>query len=259
MGMLPRTPISSSLPLCSRCHFDTVQHEGEICQSCNRTDDMRRPSIGCIECGDATLAPGRLYCKICVNHFFPPAPAVKDTNPKDAIGDTKVPLWLLSPIAKVKWAMAQFAGQIKYGSWNWRAAGVRTSVYLSAMERHMEAFKSGEDLDPVDGTHHLGNVMACCAILLDAAAAHKLTDDRPPRVDHRPTIAEAEALMAKLKVQYADRNPRHYTIADSVAPATLNLSTTEGENHVVAAKPVPTNGHPDATRREGRAPGTEEA
>ena len=39
----------------------------------------------------------------------PAAAAVKDSNPKDAIGDKKVPLWLLSPIAKVAWATARRA------------------------------------------------------------------------------------------------------------------------------------------------------
>jgi hypothetical protein len=139
----------------------------------------------------------------------------KDTNPKDVIADAKVPLWLLSPIAKIKWAMAQFAGLVKYGAWNWRVAGVRASVYLSAMERHMDAFKSGEDFDPTDGTDHLGNVMACCAILIEARAAGKLTDDRPPVVDHRPAVAEAEALVGALREKYAGRNPRHYAITDT--------------------------------------------
>jgi hypothetical protein len=79
-------------------------------------------------------------------------------NPKAAAGAAKLPLWLLSPIAKAHWCMAQFAGMLKYGAWNWRAAGVKTSTYLSAMERHIEAYKSGERVDPVDGTHHLGNI-----------------------------------------------------------------------------------------------------
>jgi hypothetical protein len=142
-------------------------------------------------------------------------PPTKDTNPKSAIGDAKVPLWLLSSIAKIHWAMAQFAGLVKYGAWNWRAAGVRASTYLSAIERHLEAYKNGEEYDPVDGTHHLGNIMACCAILLDARESKMLTDDRPPTIRHRDAIQEAEQLMAKLKVQYADKNPRHYTITDT--------------------------------------------
>jgi hypothetical protein len=140
---------------------------------------------------------------------------VKNTNPKDAIGDTKVPLWLCSPIAKAKWALAQFAGMLKYGAWNWRAAGVRTSVYLSAMERHMDAFKSGEDLDPVDGSDHLGNIMACCAILIDAREAGKLNDDRPPSVSLRSTYEVVQDQMAVLKEQYKDKDPYHYSIKDN--------------------------------------------
>lgn len=139
----------------------------------------------------------------------------KLTNPKDAIGDTKLPLWLLSPIAKAQWSLCQFVGLIKYGAWNWRAAGVRTSVYLSAMQRHLDAYLSGEELDPKDGTPHLGHIMACAAILIDAKAAGKLTDDRPPSVSVRDAYAAAEAQMSVLKEQYADLTPRHYTIADT--------------------------------------------
>jgi hypothetical protein len=135
-------------------------------------------------------------------------------NPKDAIGDKKLPLWLCSPVAKIHWALAQFAGLIKYGAWNWRAAGIRKSIYLSAMQRHMDAYLSGEEFDPVDGTHHLGNIMACCAIILDAEAAGKCTDDRPPIVSHRPTLEWGEGLMAKLREQYPDKSPKHYTITD---------------------------------------------
>ncbi len=142
----------------------------------------------------------------------------KATNPKDAIADNKVPLWLLSPIAKAQWALAQFAGMLKYGTWNWRVAGVRLSVYLSAAQRHLDAYASGEELDPVDGSHHLGNVMACMAIILDAHAAGKLVDDRPPSVGIRDVYGAIEAQMAALRVKYADKAPRHYSIADTVSP-----------------------------------------
>ncbi len=141
-------------------------------------------------------------------------PLVKDTNPKDVAATTRVPLWLLSATAKAHWALAQFSGLVKYGAWNWRIAGVRSSVYLSAIDRHRDAYLSGEECDPVDGTHHLGNIMACCAILLDAKAAGKLVDDRPPRVGIRSTYKVLEALAEKLIAQYRDRSPRHYTIDD---------------------------------------------
>lgn len=139
----------------------------------------------------------------------------KDTNPKDQQAASKIPLSLCSPIAEAKWALAQFAGLTKYGAWNWRIAGVRSSVYLSAAKRHLAAYLSGEEVDPTDGTDHRGNVMACMAILIDAEAAGKLIDDRPPSVCLRPTYAQCEALMAQLCAQYADKNPRHYTIADT--------------------------------------------
>lgn len=144
-----------------------------------------------------------------------PTDAGKASNPKDAVSDKKIPLWLLSPIAKMHWAIGQFAGLLKYGAWNWRAAGVRSSVYLSAIQRHADAYASGEEFDPVDGSHHLGNIMACCAILLDAKEAGKLIDDRPPSVGLRTAYNWGEDVMERLKRQYHDKAPRHYTIADT--------------------------------------------
>lgn len=144
------------------------------------------------------------------------AQQTKDTNPKDAIGDKKAPLHLCSPIAMLHWALAQFAGLLKYGAWNWRPSGVRASVYIAAIKRHTDAYNSGERLDPVDGSHHLGNVMACCAILLEAETAGNLVDDRPPVVSHRSTLEFVEKQMEELRVKYADRSPRHYTIADNL-------------------------------------------
>lgn len=143
--------------------------------------------------------------------------ATKATNPKDAAAGNRIPLWLLSPVAKAHWALAQFAGMLKYGAWNWREAGIRKSVYLSALQRHVDGLLSGEIYDPVDGTRHEGNIMACAAILLDAEAAGKVVDDRPPLLSHRPTYAELELLMEKLRRQYADKNPRHHTILDGKA------------------------------------------
>lgn len=139
----------------------------------------------------------------------------KPSNPKTAIGDKKVPLALLSPIASAHWAAAQHAGMCKYQAWNWRIAGVRISTYVSAMKRHIDAFVSGEQFDPIDGTRHLGNIMACAAILLDAEAAGKLTDDRPPSVGVRETFDEVMATMAANVEQYKHIPQTPFTIADT--------------------------------------------
>lgn len=141
----------------------------------------------------------------------------KDTNPKDAIASAKLPLWLLSPIAKAHWAVAQAVGMVKYGAWNWRVAGVRSSIYASAIQRHFDRWQSGEDYDPVDGQSNLGAIMACCAIMLDAEAAGKLTDDRPPSVPVQGTYDQMEAVFKASieRAKAAGMNPTHMTIKDT--------------------------------------------
>lgn len=175
---------------------------GEQMSNCERLTEVGN----CLDC---------LPCKPCDIKSIIQEAARKASNPKDAVASTRIPLWLLSPIAKAHWALAQFAGAVKYGAWNWRVVGVRSSVYLSAAQRHLDAYSAGEELDPVDGTHHLGNLMACCAILLDASAAGQLTDDRPPSLSLRPTYRELEELAKKLMEKYAEVAPRHYTCEDT--------------------------------------------
>lgn len=138
---------------------------------------------------------------------------VKFTNPKDAVASSKIPLWLLSPIAKAHWAIAQAVGVVKYGAWNWREAGVRSSVYLSAIQRHFDCYLDGEDFDPVDGQHNLGAIMACCAILIDAQYNGKLTDDRPPRGFLRGQYADLEKVFAAAieRAKEAGLDPVHIT------------------------------------------------
>lgn len=141
----------------------------------------------------------------------------KPSNPKDAIATDKLALNLVSPIVKAYQAIAHFLGMVKYGAWNWRAAGARASIYKSALDRHLDAWWEGEEYDPVDGTPHLANALACIGILIDAKHAGKLIDDRPPsnHAGLAQVRAEFEALMPKIRERYADKAPKHYTIADT--------------------------------------------
>lgn len=106
-------------------------------------------------------------------------PDVKDTNPKDLAGQAKAELWLIPPVAKAWLAQAFKDGARKYEPYNWREKGVRTSVYLSAAGRHIDAYLDGEQVAPDSKVHHLAHAMACLAILLDAEAQGNLVDDRP--------------------------------------------------------------------------------
>ena len=103
-----------------------------------------------------------------------------DGNPKTAIGAMKVPLHLVPPSATHYTALAFKDGAAKYGPYNWRQDGVSASVYYAAAMRHLSAWWDGEDVSSDALVHHLGHVMACCAIILDADSVRMLNDDRPP-------------------------------------------------------------------------------
>lgn len=111
-------------------------------------------------------------------------------------------------------------GMVKYGKYNYRGVGVRTSIYLGAAHRHMQKYQNGEDRDPKTGVHHLGSARACLGVLLDAEAQGKLTDDRPPANPVMSALLDAfESRVKHLKELFKDHDPYHYTIADSKGEA----------------------------------------
>lgn len=105
--------------------------------------------------------------------------AYPDNNPKTAVGAAKVPLHLVPPSAKHYLAMALADGARKYGPYNWRDSRISVSVYVAAVQRHIDAFWDGEDCAEDSGVHHLAHAMACLALLLDAKGVDMLQDDRP--------------------------------------------------------------------------------
>lgn len=103
-----------------------------------------------------------------------------DDNPKTVRGLAKVPMHLFPASARIHGALAFKDGAQKYGAFDWRETGVTASVYVAAMQRHLDAWFDGEDCAPDSGVNHLGHAMACAAIILDAEACGSLNDDRPP-------------------------------------------------------------------------------
>ncbi len=138
---------------------------------------------------------------------------VKDTNPKDAIGISKAPMSTVSAAVLMEVGVAMLEGASKYGRHNYRAAGVRASVYYDALMRHAMAWWEGEDLDPDSGMSHITKAIATLVVLRDAMIQDKFTDDRPPR--SAPFLPALNDTAAALLVKHADKRPRHYTIADS--------------------------------------------
>jgi hypothetical protein len=143
-----------------------------------------------------------------------PDVSLKDTNPKDAIGSDKLPLHLWPTTATAAGSTALLNGALKYGRANWRHAGVRATIYADAIRRHLDAWLEGEEVDPDDGVPHLWAILAGTAILVDAKAAAKLTDDRNAAGGYRNFVSESTAHVKRLKELHKGRSPKHYTIAD---------------------------------------------
>ncbi|AET42288.1 gp114 [Ruegeria phage DSS3-P1] len=102
-----------------------------------------------------------------------------DTNPKTRFGMAKPGIYAIPPTALLHCGAAMHNGCEKYGLTNWREHEVSASVYYNAAFRHLAAWWDGEREAEDSGVHHLGHVMACCAVLLDAEHMGKLRDDRP--------------------------------------------------------------------------------
>jgi hypothetical protein len=105
---------------------------------------------------------------------------IKDSNPKDAIGVTKVPYWLLPSPVIAEMALGMLEGALKYGAFNYRVIGVRASVYISATKRHLDAWMEGEDIDPESQLSHITKALTSLVVLRDAMIRGKMHDDRPP-------------------------------------------------------------------------------
>jgi len=68
-------------------------------------------------------------------------------------------------------------GASKYSLHNW-AKGYPYSWSIDALQRHIEAWRSGENKDPESGLHHLGHAMFHLLVLQDFESTNTGTDDR---------------------------------------------------------------------------------
>lgn len=157
---------------------------------------------------------------------LPAQPTTKPTNPKDMVGTGKAPLSTLPLGVITEMGLGMLEGALKYGRHNYRAMGVRGSIYFDATMRHLIAYWEGQDEDPdtcdkddngqpIPGTgvHHITKALTSLAVWRDAQMQGMETDDRPPRSVEFYTAANARA--AKLVGRAPSPAPHHYTIADT--------------------------------------------
>lgn len=109
---------------------------------------------------------------------LPNLPNIPNLDPKGDAGKQKPQLHLVPTVALVECAKALKLGADKYTERNWANAQVKHSTYRSAILRHLGEIQDGNDIDPESGAHHLGHIIANCAIMLDAMKCGTLVDDR---------------------------------------------------------------------------------
>lgn len=217
-ALLPMTPEEEAIPAAAFVEMDPTHGPRPVwCSLCG--DRIPHGEVNEV----ATSTGVEPACRACFAKTWhggvaPTDTTSKPTNPKDAIGSSKLPLHLVPTTMTAMASIAFLNGALKYGRSNWREAGVRASIYVDACKRHLDAWFEGEEVDPDDGVPHLAAALACIGIIVDAGVAGKLTDDRmyPCGDEHqyRAFIDRLTGTVAALKNQHAGKNPKHYSKQD---------------------------------------------
>lgn len=95
---------------------------------------------------------------------------------------------LVPPYAQEQYAKVITLGAEKYAPRNWER-GMSWTGILASLERHILAFKRGEDYDPETGLLHLAHAMCNVAFLLEFYKTYPQGDDRPKWYLNQPRIA----------------------------------------------------------------------
>lgn len=141
------------------------------------------------------------------------AEAQKDRNPKDLLGVGKPPMSTVSQLVLMEVGVAMLEGAEKYGRHNYRAVGVRSSVYYDAAMRHLNAWWEGQDTDPQSGMHHVTKAITSLVVLRDAMLMGMVTDDRPPVLEGLDEfLKDLEDKVKHIKSTYGHMVPTHYTM-----------------------------------------------
>jgi hypothetical protein len=77
----------------------------------------------------------------------------------------KLEYGLLPPLALEETVKVLTFGAQKYERDNWQKVPDAKRRYFDALQRHVWAWKQGEQLDPESGIHHLAHAMCCLMFL----------------------------------------------------------------------------------------------
>jgi len=104
---------------------------------------------------------------------------VRSVSSTGAEKGTKLARFDLIPVEPLRLLAEHYGrGAQKYADRNWEK-GYEWSKSFAALNRHLWAFWSGEDIDPETGSPHLTAVMWHAAAMLEYSRTHPEFDDRP--------------------------------------------------------------------------------
>ena len=217
------------LPYCHECYksnFEGIEKETEIrlCHVCglditNIGCGRLKDEFYCTECYYVELL-NALHCdEVCGEGNVVPetdkcdttTADMKSSNPKDLAAVTRVPMHLWPMTATVYGCAAIYEGMRKYGYYNWRHDKVSIMTYVAALQRHLFRYVGGQWADKNSGATHLGHILACLAILVDAHESGQIIDDRPiagPDVER--LMKETEKVIEGMAERHKDKHPVHY-------------------------------------------------
>ena len=139
---------------------------------------------------------------------------VNTLNPKAQVGSQALPMSMCSPLFAAHVALGKLNGSLKYGLSNFVGTNVVMSIYLDAIQRHLDKIKMGEVVDEVDGVNHFGAIGANCDIILSAQAAGTLIDDRALCTGQLDAYKALTPMVKNLKDLHEGKNPKHYYMKD---------------------------------------------
>ena len=95
--------------------------------------------------------------------------------------------WHLLPLQYLRGVVrVMMKGALKYAPNNWRR-GMPWSQPINALQRHIDAWQSGEDCDPETGEHHLDHAMCCLMFARCYTQEFPDLDDRFRKDDPPPS------------------------------------------------------------------------
>lgn len=106
-----------------------------------------------------------------INHF-----TEKGNAERHNIGKSRYDL--LPTFAQEQYARVMTYGAEKYSDRNWEK-GMSWSSVAASLERHLQAFKRGEDFDPESGCLHVAHIICNAAYLAEYYDIYPEGDDRP--------------------------------------------------------------------------------